>query len=112
MNYPSGFLCYTPTQAGNKLEETMPATPPDIAGHIPADPAEPGFTDDAFDARYDSKRSHVVGSPAADQANANSHADPTSPRSRNSFMRARARRLSAGVTTRCGENATAPNFDR
>ena len=90
----------------------MPAMPPDIDGHIPARPDEPGFTDDAFDARYDGKRSHVAGSCAAGQATANSHADLISPRSRNSFMRARARRLSAGVTTRCGENATAPNFDR
>ena len=90
----------------------MSAVPPDIDGHIPASPDEPGFTDDAFDARYDGKRSDVAGSGAAGQATANSRADLTSPRSRNSFMRARARRLSAGVTTRCGENTTAPNFDR
>jgi hypothetical protein len=99
-------------QAGNKLEETMSAVPPDIDGRIPASADEPGFTDDAFDARYDGKRSRVAGSCAAGQATANSRADPTSPRSRNSFMRARARRLSAGVTTRCGETATAPNFHR
>ena len=110
MNYPSGFLCYWPMQAGNKLAETMSAVPPDIDGHIPARPDEPGFTDDAFDARYDGKRSHVTGSRAAGQATV--HADLTSPRSRNSFMRARARRLSAGVTTCSGENTTAPNFDR
>jgi hypothetical protein len=90
----------------------MSAVPPDIDGHITASPDEPGFTDDAFAARYDGKRSHVAGSSAAGQTTANSRADLTSPRSRNSFMRARARRLSAGVTTRCGENATAPNFDR
>jgi hypothetical protein len=89
----------------------MPAMPPDIDGHIPARPDEPGFADDVFDARYDGKRSHVAGSCAAGQATANSRAYLTSPRSRNSFMRARVRRLSAGVTTRCGENATAPNFD-
>ena len=90
----------------------MPALPPDRDGHIPARPDEPGFTDDAFEARYDGKRSHVTGSRVAGQATANSRADPTSPRSHNSFMRARARRLSAGATTRCGENPTAPNFDR
>lgn len=90
----------------------MAAVPPDIDGHIPASPDEPGFTDDAFDARYDGKRSHVAGSRAAGQATANSHADLTPPRSRNSFMRARARRLSVEVTTRCGDNTTAPNFDR
>ena len=110
MNYPSGFLCYRPMQAGNKLAETMSAVPPDIDGHIPARPDEPGFTDDAFDASYDGKRSHVTGSRAAGQATV--HADLTSPGSRNSFMRARARRLSAGVTTCSEENTTAPNFDR
>jgi hypothetical protein len=99
-------------QTDSKLEETMPAVPRDIHGHIPARPDEPGFTDDAFDARYDGKRSHVAGSCTADQTTANSRADLIAPRSRNSFMRARARRLSAGVTTSCGENATAPNFDR
>lgn len=88
----------------------MPALPPDRDGHITARPDEPGFTDDAFDARYDGKRARVTGSCAAGQATANS--DLTSPRSRNSFMRARARRLSAGVITHCGENATAANFDR
>lgn len=90
----------------------MPAVPPDIDGQIPASPDEPGFTEDAFDARYDGKRSRVTGSHVAGQATANSRADLTSPRSRNSFMRARARRLSAGVTTRCAKNATASNFDR
>ena len=53
----------------------MPAMPPDIDGHIPAGSDEPGFTDDAFDARYDGKRSHAAGSCAAGQATANSHAD-------------------------------------
>jgi hypothetical protein len=76
--------------------------PPDLEDHIPARPDEAGFTDDAFDARYDGKRSQVTGSRAAGQATPNSHADLTPPRSRNSFMRARARRLSAGVATRCG----------
>jgi hypothetical protein len=90
----------------------MPATPPDIDGHIPASPVEPGFTDDAFDARYHSRRSHGAGSCSAGQASANSHANLTSPRSRNSFMRARARRLSAGVTARCGGNPTARDFGR
>jgi hypothetical protein len=47
MNYPSGFLCYRPAQTGNKLEETMSAVPPDINGHTPASPDEPGFTDAA-----------------------------------------------------------------
>jgi hypothetical protein len=90
----------------------MPAVPRDIHGHIPARPDEPGFTDDAFDARYDGKRAHATGSCGAGQATANSHADLSSSRSRNSFMRARTRRLSAGVTTCDGENATAPSFDR
>ena len=87
----------------------MPAVPPDVDSHISANPDEQGFTDDGFDARYDGKRSRVTGSRAAGQATANSHPDLTSPRSRNFFMRARARRLSP---TRSGENATAPNFDR
>jgi hypothetical protein len=95
-------------QAGNKSEETMLAISPDVDGHIPARPEEPGFTDDAFDARYDGKQSHS-GNCAAGQATANSHADLTSPRSRNSFMRARARRLAAGATTRCEKSATASN---
>jgi hypothetical protein len=90
----------------------MPAMPPDIDGQIPARPDEPGFTYDAFDARYNGKGSHVAGSCTAGQATGNSHADLIAPRSRNSFMRARARRLSAGMTTCRGENATAPNFDR
>jgi hypothetical protein len=97
MNYLSNFLCYRPMQAGNKSEETMLAISPDVDGHIPARPEEPGFTDDAFDARYDGKQSHS-GSCAAGQATANSHADLTSPRSRNSFMRAR-----------CEKSATASN---
>ena len=90
----------------------MPVMLPDIDGHIPVSPDGPGFTDDAFDARYDGKRSHVAGGCGTGQATANSHADLTSPRSRNSFMRARARRLSAGITARCGGNAMASNFDR
>ena len=90
----------------------MRAIPPDIDGHIPASPDESGFTDDAFDARYDGKRSHVAGGCGTGQATANSRVDLISPRSRNSFMRARARRLSAKVTTHYGENSTAPNFDR
>ena len=90
----------------------MPAMLPDIGGPVPASPDEPGFTDDAFDARYDGKRSQVTSSRAAGQAAANSRALVASPRSRNSFMRARARRLSAGVTTRCGKSTAAPDFDR
>ena len=89
----------------------MPGMPPDIDGPIPAGPDEPGFTDDSFDARYDGKRSNVTGGYAAGQATANSRAKAASPRSRNSFMRARARRLSAGAT-RCGGSTTAPDFDR
>jgi hypothetical protein len=90
----------------------MPAMLPDIDGPIPASPDEPGFTDDAFDARYDGKRSHVTGGYAAGQATANSRAKAASPRSRNSFMRARARRLSAGVTTHWGRSTSAPDLDR
>jgi hypothetical protein len=55
-------------QAGSELEETMPAMAPDIDGHIPARPDEPGFADDVFDTRYDGKRSHVAGSCAGGQA--------------------------------------------
>ena len=90
----------------------MPPMPPDIDGHIPASRDEPGFTDYEFDDRYDGERSHVTGSRAAGQAAANARAKAASPLSRNSFMRARARRLLARMTTRCGENSTAPDFDR
>ena len=43
----------------------MSAVPPDIDGHLLASPDEPGYTDDAFVARYDGKRSHATGSRAA-----------------------------------------------
>ena len=78
----------------------MPADIPDIDGPIPAGAEELGFTDAAFNARYDGKRSLVPGSRAAGQATAarpNPHANPVATRSRNTFMRARARRLSGTV---------------
>jgi hypothetical protein len=61
---------------------------PDIDGRSPASLDELGFTDGAFNARYDGKRSSVPGSPNMGRAIAprpNAHTKPASPRSRNSF---------------------------
>jgi len=76
----------------------MPVDIPDIDRHARSDSDEPGFTDEAFDARYDGKPACVSRSAAGRQATgprSNPHAEPALPRSRNSFMRAR--RLSASA---------------
>jgi hypothetical protein len=79
------------------LEETMPAGIPDSDGPNLAGAEELAFTDAAFNARYDGERPLVSGGRASGPANAprpNPHANPVARRSRNTFMRARARRLS------------------
>jgi hypothetical protein len=77
------------------MEETMPVDRPEIGGHAGAGAAQSGFTDDAFNARY------TVGQPARLGSGGNGAAGPQTkparPRSRNSYMRARARRLAASA---------------
>jgi hypothetical protein len=66
--------------------------------NVSANSDERGFTDDAFDARYDGKRSPDLNRRSTVQAGdsrSSPHATPAAPRSRNSYMRTRARRLSA-----------------
>ena len=57
----------------------------------------PGFSEEAFAARYDGKQAPAAGSAATSRSAATRpapHAEPPAPRSRNSYMRSRARRLS------------------
>jgi hypothetical protein len=59
----------------------------------------PGFSEEAFAARYDRRRSSAAGGAATSRTAATgpaAGAGPPAPRSRNSYMRSRARRLSAG----------------
>jgi hypothetical protein len=58
----------------------------------------PGFSEEAFAARYDGKRSPAAGGAATGRSAATRpapHAEPPAPRCRNSDMRSRAHRLSA-----------------
>lgn len=83
----------------------MPADIPDIdGGHVPPGPDELGFTDDAFDARYDGKQPSVLDRGATARAgagrpNPSPRATSATPRGRNAYMRTRARRLSASPPT-------------
>jgi hypothetical protein len=75
-------------------------SPDDSEAALNAD--EPGFTDESYNARYDRKPTRVPVSASADRTGApraNLHVEPARPRSRNSYMRARARRLSASPPT-------------
>ncbi len=65
-------------------------------GHTEAGAALSGFTDDAFDARYAEKQSAPLGS-SGNSTTGGAQAGPQRPRSRNSYMRARARRLAAAA---------------
>ena len=72
----------------------MPVDRPEIGGQAGAGAAQSGFTEDAFNARYDGGRSAGPGS-GGNGAAAGPQAKPGRPRSRNSYMRARARCLAA-----------------
>jgi hypothetical protein len=63
-------------------------------GHTEAGAAPSGFTDDAFDARYAEGQSAPLGS-SGNSTTGGARAGPQ--RSRNSYMRARARRLAAAA---------------
>jgi hypothetical protein len=54
-----------------------------------------GFTDASFDARYSGKPSRAEDATDPSQAAKPAAIAPAAPRSRNSYMRARARRLAA-----------------
>jgi hypothetical protein len=75
--------------------------PGEIAdGDSPAEAGgdRPGFSEEAFAVRYDGKRSSAAGGAATGPTAATrpvTRAEPPAPHSRNSFMRSRARRLSA-----------------
>jgi len=73
----------------------MPVDRPEIGGQAGAGAAQSGFTEDAFDARYGG-RSAGPGSGGTATAGG-PQAKPARPRSRNSYMRARARRLAASA---------------
>ena len=73
----------------------MPVDGLEIDGRAEAGAAQSGFTEDAFDARYAGG-----GSTATCGGNSTAggpQAKPARPRSRNSYMRARARRLAASA---------------
>ena len=74
----------------------MPIDSPESDGRAAAGAAQSGFTEDAFDARYAAGRPAGSGSGGNGAAPA-TQAKPAGPRSRNSYMRARARRLAASA---------------
>ena len=74
----------------------MPVDGLQIDGRAEADAAQSGFTEDAFDARYAGGGSAATGR-GGNGAAAGPQAKPARPRSRNSYMRARARRLAASA---------------
>ena len=67
-------------------------------GHAEAGAAQSGFTDDAFKARYAGGEPVHLGSGSNGAVAGGPQAGPAGPRSRNSYMRARARRLAAAAT--------------
>ena len=69
---------------------------PNIA-HAEPGVAQSGFTEGAFNARYDRGRS--AGPDSGDITASGPTAKPAGPRSRNSYMRARARRLAASAAS-------------
>jgi hypothetical protein len=84
------------------MEETMPGDLSKIDGLAQPSADRMGFSDDAFDARYDGKQPLASsGTPAAPATapRPNPHVTSTTPRSRNSFMRARARRSAGSSPT-------------
>jgi hypothetical protein len=79
-----------------KPEEIVAIDIPNSDPRVHSSADEPGFTDKAFDARYDGRPACFSRSAAEGRTSGpNPHAVAAAPRSRNSFMRARARRLAA-----------------
>ncbi len=74
----------------------MPVDGPEIDGELNLGAVQSGFTDDAFNARYEGARSAGPRGGGNGAASA-TQAKPARPRSRNSYMRARARRLAAAA---------------
>ena len=68
-------------------------------GHAEAGAAQSGFTDDGFKARYAGGEPVHLGSGGNGAIAGEPQVKPAGPRSRNSYMRARARRLAASAAS-------------